>query len=855
MAEPKPTKQRIKFDALNNSWRGRGIPISEILTGEESLNATRAYRAHREEIEAASREPGEVPKPGEAGPVGDEEHDSHSDSGESTDSGEEKERTQADADRIAKSRHLTRLLSGKAPTASIRRLAEQHEEDTLPQAWRLHCLTIAAAAIMGCLSFMNTATLGFASKLRVSYLIVVMEWFEAASETLRGLAGLSFWIVWEVGLVCLAHVIARQQPMSFGSGIPEVRVEMQGTHLKGYYTPRVFVAKAFGLLLTECSGMPTGKEGPFVHMASMTSFGLLKSVPALRKVREIHNYMYYMLMASAACATCSTFGVPIGSVLFALEVMPDTQWTNVCYWTCLGSAVAGSLVLKRLEFAWSGSVSPISVSLLPFTGGINLEPNTEAWVERLVFCTVLGSLCGLFGAFFVKAMMKLQKAVQAFMNGGSALPNLQPSSPQRTASRFQVADGVLRHNPETPGHAHTPLLKNERARMGSYDRGNRRIANLKRNLSTTWKQRALLLCACGGIMSALVTFTIPILRGIGQYDLIWLLVSTEDVNFGDATSMGAMTKLGANRSNVPRLTVDEAWEGVPAGLAFTLLLCVKTWLTMFLLVLPLPSGCIVPLYLIGAILGRAFGELAAIAFPNYVWVTFRSDLSLVGATAVTAAVCRSFSVVVVVVELLGLHDRVLPLSAAAIFAINVANLYSPSIFEAILRAKRLPGAPQARTIMDGVEPVSMVMQSISVPVLPETLGLGEEGVALLQRLLQHRAEAHYFVVTNGSPGDYDTSVVVGLVARSDAEKLAESPAPADEDVKISRDVIFCAPQVPPWMPMKDALSVLEIHKAPMILVTDAGRLEGTVTYEYLLSRRHDGTARSMIRLETECPKS
>ncbi|KAJ8000044.1 hypothetical protein DPEC_G00200730 [Dallia pectoralis] len=54
-----------------------------------------------------------------------------------------------------------------------------------------------------------------------------------------------------------------------GSGIPELKTILRGVVLKEYLTFRAFVAKVIGLTAGLGSGMPVGKEGPFVHIASI----------------------------------------------------------------------------------------------------------------------------------------------------------------------------------------------------------------------------------------------------------------------------------------------------------------------------------------------------------------------------------------------------------------------------------------------------------------------------------------------------------------------------------------------------------------------------------------------------------
>ena len=81
------------------------------------------------------------------------------------------------------------------------------------------------------------------------------------------------WVSLPVFLVLFAagfvHIMA---PQAIGSGIPEMKTILRGVVLKEYLTTKTLIAKAVGLTATLGSGMPLGKEGPFVHIASSPSF-------------------------------------------------------------------------------------------------------------------------------------------------------------------------------------------------------------------------------------------------------------------------------------------------------------------------------------------------------------------------------------------------------------------------------------------------------------------------------------------------------------------------------------------------------------------------------------------------------
>lgn len=85
-----------------------------------------------------------------------------------------------------------------------------------------------------------------------------------------------------------------------GSGIPEMKTILRGVQLKEYLTFKTLVAKVIGLTATLGSGMPLGKEGPFVHIASICAQLLSKLVTSFQGIYENESRNTEML--AAACA-------------------------------------------------------------------------------------------------------------------------------------------------------------------------------------------------------------------------------------------------------------------------------------------------------------------------------------------------------------------------------------------------------------------------------------------------------------------------------------------------------------------------------------------------------------------------
>ncbi|KAK4828619.1 hypothetical protein QYF61_000071 [Mycteria americana] len=85
------------------------------------------------------------------------------------------------------------------------------------------------------------------------------------------------WVTYPLVLILFAAIFCHLvSPQAVGSGIPELKTIMRGVVLKEYLTLKAFVAKVVGLTAGLGSGMPVGKEGPFVHIASICAAVLSK---------------------------------------------------------------------------------------------------------------------------------------------------------------------------------------------------------------------------------------------------------------------------------------------------------------------------------------------------------------------------------------------------------------------------------------------------------------------------------------------------------------------------------------------------------------------------------------------------
>jgi len=154
------------------------------------------------------------------------------------------------------------------------------------------------------------------------------------------------WLLFTVSLTLLSvattHYISRH---GIGSGIPQMKAIIQGTRILHYLSPRTFISKFVGMTLACGCGLPIGKEGPFVHLASIIAELLMQTF--FRVVHSNTSQRLEILAAACAVGVASNFGAPIGGVLFSIEVT-STYFAVRNYWRGFYAAVVGAFVFRLL---------------------------------------------------------------------------------------------------------------------------------------------------------------------------------------------------------------------------------------------------------------------------------------------------------------------------------------------------------------------------------------------------------------------------------------------------------------------------------------------------------------------------
>lgn len=101
-----------------------------------------------------------------------------------------------------------------------------------------------------------------------------------------------------------------------GSGVAEVRVILSGFVLHGFLGFKTLCIKTISLIFSVSSGLSLGKEGPYVHIAACVGNIACR---LFSKYDRNDAKRREVLSAAAAAGVAVAFGAPLGGVLFGLE--------------------------------------------------------------------------------------------------------------------------------------------------------------------------------------------------------------------------------------------------------------------------------------------------------------------------------------------------------------------------------------------------------------------------------------------------------------------------------------------------------------------------------------------------------
>lgn len=463
----------------------------------------------------------------------------------------------------------------------------------------------------------STALIGFLLDLCIS---VLQGWRRSMAEhgTDEVTDGLSFaiWMTFSVLVACLSVACTHHiSPQGIGSGIPEMKVILKGVDLAEYLSFRTLVSKVVGLLFALGSGLPIGKEGPFVHISSIITERFIRNFSVFGAISKNSARRTEMLAAACAVGVASDFGAPIGGLLFSIEVT-STYFAVRNYWRGFFASVVAAFVFRLLSIL----VTEEKTITLLFTTDFDASP-FELW-EIPVFM-VLGATCGILGAFFVYAC--------------------------------------------------------------------RRVVEMRRKLSGHWLFK-----------NNRYAYTVIVASFIACVSFPGFL--------GKQMGMAQKTEINHLFEERPLQQIPE-WSTGSIFFNLIVFILVKFTVVPLAASLPIPAGVFVPVFVLGAGIGRLFGEVMLVSFPEDAAVEVANGTAcdsgfmggivpggyaVVGAAAMAGSVTQTISTSVIVFELTGQLHHILPVMISVLIANMICQKYSPSIYDSIIQMKNLPYLPDLR---------------------------------------------------------------------------------------------------------------------------------------------------------------
>ncbi|XP_061683560.1 chloride channel protein 2-like isoform X1 [Syngnathoides biaculeatus] len=431
------------------------------------------------------------------------------------------------------------------------------------------------------------------------------------------------WVTYPVVLITFSAGFTQiLAPQAVGSGIPEMKTILRGVVLKEYLTFKTFVAKVIGLTCALGSGMPLGKEGPFVHIASLCAALLSKFMSLFGGIYENESRNIEMLAAACAVGVGCCFAAPIGGVLFSIEVT-STFFAVRNYWRGFFAATFSAFIFRVLA-VWNRDEETITAL---FKTRFRLDFPFD--LQELPAFAVIGIASGFGGALFVY----LNRLIVQFMRN------------QKAINRFLMKKRLL-----------YPAL----------------------------------------VTLLVSTLTFP--PGFGQFMAGKLTQKESLVTLFDNLTWA---KQGI-AEEFDYIRHSQAWQHPQVNVFVTLVIFIvmKFWMSALVTTIPVPCGAFMPVFVIGAAFGRLVGESMAAWFPDgintddTIYPIVPGGYAVVGAAALSGAVTHTVSTAVIVFELTGQISHILPVMIAVILANAVAQSLQPSLYDSIIRIKKLPYLPE-----------------------------------------------------------------------------------------------------------------------------------------------------------------
>ncbi|XP_040318230.1 chloride channel protein ClC-Ka isoform X1 [Herpailurus yagouaroundi] len=269
-------------------------------------------------------------------------------------------------------------------------------------------------------------------------------------------------------------------------------------------------------------------------------------------------------------------------------------------------------------------------------------------------------------------------------------------------------------------------------------------------------------------------------------------------------------------------------------LAFFLVM--KFWMLILATTIPMPAGYFMPIFILGAAIGRLIGEALAVAFPEGIvagGVTnpiMPGGYALAGAAAFSGAVTHTISTALLAFELTGQIVHALPVLMAVLTANAIAQSFQPSFYDGTIIVKRLPYLPwiRGRKISSHRVTVEHFMNATITTVAKDT------PLEEVVKVVTSTDMAKYLLVEST-----ESQILVGTMERAHLVQAlqAEPPSWAPGHQQCLQDILAggcpvepVTLQLSPETSLHQAHNLFELLNLQSLPVTSRGRAVGSVSW-------------------------
>ncbi|KAF0685833.1 Aste57867_22308 [Aphanomyces stellatus] len=277
------------------------------------------------------------------------------------------------------------------------------------------------------------------------------------------------------------------------------------------------------------------------------------------------------------------------------------------------------------------------------------------------------------------------------------------------------------------------------------------VLNLRRRWLSVWGNQPFKYAAAVGFVLAVADYIVGACMLVSNRALIDDMFLAKDINTSNATIL--FEKFHAT------------WGTPSLPLNLSLLFAIRYISSAISATVAIPNGVFTPVFALGAVLGRLFGETLAFIAPDS-WVIVPAGYAIVGAASFAAGVTGTFSIAVIVFELTQKFTYMIPVLLAVLVGRAVAGFISLDMYETIARDRNLPQWPD----LTKQASYGLVASDLMHPV-PEHFLTRHQTMASLAKILDDAPpDVSVFPVVD----DAKSMIFLGVVERDEVDAMLQA---------------------------------------------------------------------------------